>query len=418
MNPLESLFDLSLSGDAFEWSKCRWLARLRWVMLGSLIILLIPLYVTGLFEVKAFILMLTCISFALILNLLWQLYLQKRQKYLSPTVVGFNLLGDLGVLSVIIWGTGGVDSPFFFSLLMFAALSGVLIRLRESWAYLLILLSVISLFYLGYLYFEKVGISSGLLIEWLFYLSFIVAFWFLFRSFGRVIENQIQVQMREIGSLQVQDKLRSLGALTAGFSHEFASPLFTVKSSIERGVRQLEKGNLSGAQASLEHGLLGVQDCESVIHQMNAAQLDPGAWTSERTDIVGLVKATVQSLDYQSAVEMQMPESLICEVPRLQFVQVLMNILDNASEVSSKIRLELGADNQWVFLNVEDQGPGFDESVLRALGEPFRTTKPHGSGLGLYLTRLFCENMGGHLGVTSTAQGSVVSLRWPFKETE
>lgn len=415
MNPINSLFELSLSGDAFEWSKCRWLAKLRWVMLSALGLLLIPLYVSGFLNIQRFIWMLGLTSLGLIANLLWQLNLQKRQSNLNPTVIGFNLLGDLAILSLAILWTGAVESPFFYSFILLAALSGVLIRPRESWVYLTVLILVVTLFYLHHLYFERKSLNAEMKIEWLFYSGLIAASWSLFRSFGVVIERQARIQMREMESLQVRDKLRSLGALTAGFSHEFASPLFTIKSSVERIERQLSKCNTQGAGESVKDALLGVQDCEGVIRRMNASQLDPLSWNYESADIVQLIRQTLRSLEYRDKIEFQGPETLQVVLPRIQFVQVLMNVLDNAAEVSPRIALSLQLQGGWVQLKVTDWGGGFDESVLRFLGEPFRTTKEHGTGLGLYLSRLFCENMGGSLSVASSSEGAVVHLRWPEK---
>lgn len=418
MSPLSQIFELNITGGAFEWSKCCWLAKLRWVILGALLLLMMPLFVSGILKAHNFIWLMGILSLAMILNLLWQLFLQNRIQVLNPTVIGFNLLGDLMILSAVIMGTGGVASPFFYSYILLASLAGVLIRVRYSWSYLVVLVCVVALFYLNYIYFDKRLLTTEMQIAWMFQTGVLCAAWFLFRSFGKVLETQVSKQVREIESFQVQEKLRSLGALAAGFSHEFASPLFTIKSSVERSIRQLDKGNLNDAKNSLAHSLLGVKDCEDVIHRMNAAQLDTQSWIAETVDLVLLVKQCVGSLDYQDKIVLNTPVDLQLILPRLQFVQIFINILDNADEVSPEITVKLELlQNHWVSLEISDVGSGFSAEVLQFLGEPFRSTKQHGTGLGLYLARLFCESMSGRLKVNSSSAGSVVLLQWPLQRS-
>lgn len=82
----------------------------------------------------------------------------------------------------------------------------------------------------------------------------------------------------------------------------------------------------------------------------------------------------------------------------LQLQHILVNLLQNAVHHSKKIHeqpvvriLASQDEQQQVILDVMDSGPGLSASVIKTLFEPFFTTEPNGTGLGLYLSKSFCE---------------------------
>ena len=96
-----------------------------------------------------------------------------------------------------------------------------------------------------------------------------------------------------------------------------------------------------------------------------------------------------------------------CESSKLQ--QVLFNILKNGAEAMAEARdnerpsrfiLRVKNENQWVRVEIEDNGPGMPEAVRRRIFEPFFTTKPVGKGTGLGLSVsyfIITENHGGEM---------------------
>ncbi len=68
--------------------------------------------------------------------------------------------------------------------------------------------------------------------------------------------------------------------------------------------------------------------------------------------------------------------------------QVWTNLIDNAIDAmngAGEITLRSGYDDQWLIIEVEDNGPGIPEDVQLHLFDPFFTTKPPGQGTGLGL---------------------------------
>ena len=68
-------------------------------------------------------------------------------------------------------------------------------------------------------------------------------------------------------------------------------------------------------------------------------------------------------------------------------------------------------DGSWVELRIQDSGPGFPDSVMENLFEPFVTTRPDGTGLGLTIMREICLLHGGDLLVENNETGALVTAR-------
>ena len=85
---------------------------------------------------------------------------------------------------------------------------------------------------------------------------------------------------------------------------------------------------------------------------------------------------------------------------------VLINLVKNAKEAlehtpNGAIRIKSYAQNQAVFVEVIDNGPGIEPEALEDIFIPFFTTKEHGSGIGLSLSRQIIQQHGGTIKVIS-----------------
>jgi signal transduction histidine kinase len=74
-------------------------------------------------------------------------------------------------------------------------------------------------------------------------------------------------------------------------------------------------------------------------------------------------------------------------------------------------------DGRWVVLDVIDTGSGMTEDIRAHIFDPFYSTRPGGSGLGLPTTRKIIEDHGGAIEVQSVpGKGSKFSVRLPAPE--
>jgi signal transduction histidine kinase len=100
---------------------------------------------------------------------------------------------------------------------------------------------------------------------------------------------------------------------------------------------------------------------------------------------------------------------------------ILVNLVRNAAEAmpdGGQLRAGLHREGGAILLWLEDTGPGLAPEVRRRLFEPGVTTKPEGSGLGLYVSRLLARASGGDLGLEESPTGGTRALlRLPAAST-
>ncbi len=115
---------------------------------------------------------------------------------------------------------------------------------------------------------------------------------------------------------------------------------------------------------------------------------------------------------------MELPEgSFTSRVDPAQMEQALLNLLKNAHESGSSasdVGLRLLRLPQAYRIEVLDRGQGMNETVLQNALVPFYSTKRHGTGLGLALTREIIEAHGGRLSLVNREGGGLcVALQLP-----
>jgi PAS domain S-box-containing protein len=102
--------------------------------------------------------------------------------------------------------------------------------------------------------------------------------------------------------------------------------------------------------------------------------------------------------------------------------QVLVNLIKNAEEALAetpepRIKLRTHASAGGVVLCVEDNGPGFPETLMKRLFEPYATTKPKGTGLGLAIVKKIVEEHHGSIEVRNLdPRGASICITLPVLE--
>lgn len=132
------------------------------------------------------------------------------------------------------------------------------------------------------------------------------------------------------------------------------------------------------------------------------------------------MKAQQIELDYH--VE---PEDLLFNVDKEQIEQVVINLVKNAIQALAeneedgkeekllKIKANKGEDNA-IFINITDNGPGIEEEALKKIFIPFFTTKKNGSGIGLSLSKQIMRNHRGNISAKSVSNvGTEFTLKFP-----
>jgi signal transduction histidine kinase len=107
---------------------------------------------------------------------------------------------------------------------------------------------------------------------------------------------------------------------------------------------------------------------------------------------------------------------------RNQIIQVILNLVRNAIEAigtreKGVIRIKLCQNEEWVILEVQDNGSGLKPEVMSKLYRPFFTTKDRGTGLGLAVTKNIITNHGGRILATNMpGEGALFRIKLPIRD--
>ena len=227
-------------------------------------------------------------------------------------------------------------------------------------------------------------------------------------------------------------RVATLGELTASIAHEINQPLGAVVNNASACVRWLAAQNLEEARQS---AALVVEDshraAEIIRRIRNLAKKAPPHkdWLDINDtirDVIALARSEVQAhhVSLQTHLGDDVPRVL---GDRVQLQQVLLNLVMNAIEAMSgggegprelRVSSKPVASTE-VLIAVSDSGPGLDPQSLDRLFDAFYTTKPHGLGMGLAVSRSIVAAHGGRLWATAnTPHGAVFQFTVPVERKE
>ena len=264
------------------------------------------------------------------------------------------------------------------------------------------------------------------------------------------------------------EKMLSIGGLAAGMAHEINNPLAGMmqtasvligrltnpklkanqKAATDAGIRMEDIQNYTDARdipKMLDNIMQSGIRASKIVNNMLsfARKSDDQSATHNLAELMDQTIELASSdynlkkrFDFRQIAILREYQDNVPDVPcdSGQIQQVLLNILRNGAEAmqgelseSKKIhkkhqfilRLCHESDAEMVRLEIEDNGPGMDESTRKRVLDPFFTTKPTGSGTGLGLSVsyfIIAENHGGTMSVdTKPGQGSTFIIRLPLK---
>jgi two-component system sensor histidine kinase KdpD len=212
-------------------------------------------------------------------------------------------------------------------------------------------------------------------------------------------------------------------ALLSMVSHDFRSPLTSIKASIST---LLGEGN--PVDAETQRSLLQGVDHETdrlnrmVGNILDLSRLEAGAWRprKESTELSELIGAALDCFDASANARIQVEiDSRIHEIvaDAVQMVQVVKNLVENALKYSpeaSPIEIEVALGKDSLIIEVLDRGAGLPKGDEHQIFEPFyrapglKESSVPGLGIGLALCRGLVEANGGSLTARNREGGGAV----------
>ncbi len=250
------------------------------------------------------------------------------------------------------------------------------------------------------------------------------------------------------------DRLASLGQMSANVAHEVRNPLASIKTSMQMLLDDLENGTSDSRdglpapdapeesmQESITVVLKEVERLDAIVRDLlqfsRPRQLHrvPCSLPELSERILRLIEQQCeQSGVLIHRVYREVP-SVAVDIPQIE--QVLLNLLLNALQAMPEggiltitqqvvqqsvqvleIKLDdmYGAGMGWLEVSISDTGTGIAADQLERVFQPFFTTRAHGIGLGLPISRRLIEDHGGQLFVESQLGfGATFTLRLPLE---
>ena len=222
------------------------------------------------------------------------------------------------------------------------------------------------------------------------------------------------------------ERLNALRLLAAGVAHEIGNPLNSLHIHLqlmERSVQKLHDGEKNELQQSIDVARSEVNRLDSIVTQFLKAirpsrpQLRPENVNTIVEEAIRFFAPELQ--DREIVVEQELRSDLpLLQLDRDQMKQAFYNVIKNSVEAMHRhgtlhIRTDL-ADTH-VIVRFEDSGGGMSAESLSRVFEPYFTTKPSGSGLGLLIVRRIVREHGGELSIESgQGKGLTLTIRLPF----
>lgn len=207
-------------------------------------------------------------------------------------------------------------------------------------------------------------------------------------------------------------RVTMMGELTASIAHEVNQPLAAVVTNANAAFRWLDAKppNLEEAREAVQRIARDGTRASEVILRIRAIlkKSEPSRTPVNLNELIEETLILTQPELKQKKISLQVelsPHLPPVQADRVQLQQVLLNLLVNAVESLSAVagrsrRLRVRTaqtDPLWVQVLVEDTGAGIKADQVERLFEPFHTTKEHGIGLGLSISRSIVDAHGGRL---------------------
>lgn len=245
-------------------------------------------------------------------------------------------------------------------------------------------------------------------------------------GFVMLIRDVTETRKRTEQQLE-SERLNAFTLLAAGVAHELGNPLNSLTIHLQLLERRLKKMGKSGdsLREHLDIATGEIKRMDTIISQFLAA-IRPSKPQLQRSQIADLVHESVRFLKpelEQAKVKVKLdlrPDMPAMPLDADQMKQAIYNLIRNASQAMPKggtLTISGSYTDFEVRLSFEDTGKGISAEQMGKLFQPFSTTRPTGTGLGLLIVRRIIREHGGEIDIESrVGQGTRVSLWLPLVE--
>ena len=370
----------------------------------------------------------------ILIGLITNIYLQFGLKatLLKDLYSSFFLMYDIIQLSILLFLTGGIFNPFAILLIVPTIVSstflsmGSTIILGSSTIFLLFFLTFFNLplpgmeeYILSFPNYYVTGILISLIIGLIFLSYFGIRFAGETKKRSDALNKLQQILAKEY-------ELESLGGQAAAAAHSLGTPLATI-TVVSKEMRK-EVGDNSKLTKDIDLLISQTKRCSDILKNISQKKIINDEFLSSMSfeDLLEeIIKSFKESSEKNISLNTDKDTNKIDIKKNPELVYGLRNFIGNAVKFANKnILLSIISDNINLYILIEDDGPGFPEDIMQALGEPYIKSRSKlyknnaGLGLGTFLGKTLLERQSAVINFEnkSSLSGAKVKIKWRIND--
>jgi two-component system sensor histidine kinase RegB len=330
----------------------------------------------------------------------------------------FAQLGvDITALSVLLFFSGGAANPFVSLYLPSIAVAAAALPRRLAWAVAALCMAAYSLLALVNIPLALPDAERATRLHlggmWLiFVVSTVLITWVVARMTAAIRNRDLELAAAREEALR-NERVIALGSLAAGAAHELGTPLATM--AVLAGEMARQPGATADMKADLALLREQIENCKGIITSLAERAGQTRAEGGRASGIDRWLEEVIahwKRLRPHAGVDVRLhgtsPAPQIVGEATLE--QALLNLFNNAADAaSSNVEIEAEWNARTLRVEVRDRGAGIDETVLLNAGRAFITTRPQGTGIGLFLAHAAVERFGGRIVLANRDGGGAVT---------
>jgi len=253
-----------------------------------------------------------------------------------------------------------------------------------------------------------------------------------------LLMREITEQQRALSQRMHRQRLEETGRLAALMAHDLRSPLSSIVYNVD--LLTSRSGELSPSARELLHEtqIAADQMRRTIAGMLDFVRLGPPVVSTQSLGAIfdrvsSLLRPVFRAGCHELRTELHDGQVRVRGNP-LTIEQIFVNLLVNATEASGNpVRIRITSEplhaappgvRQWrssedmVVIRVADDGPGISAEHATSVFEPFVTSKPQGTGLGLTIAREAAQSLGGSLTLEHSTVGCVMAVVLPTVKSE
>ena len=342
------------------------------------------------------------------------------------------LMYDIIQLSILLFLTGGIFNPFAILLIVPTIVSSTFLSMGSTiilGTSTIILLFVLTFFNMPLPGMEEYVLSfpnyyvTGILISLIIGLIFLSYFGVRFAGETKKRSDALN-KLQQI--LAKEYELESLGGQAAAAAHSLGTPLATI-TVVAKEMRK-EVGDNSKFTKDIDLLISQTKRCSEILKKISQKQIIKDEFLSAMS-LENLLEEIIKS--FKESSEKNIGLNIDKDVNKIdikknpEIVYGLRNFIGNAVKFSNQnILISIISNNINLFVIIEDDGPGFPDDIIKAIGEPYIKSRSKlsknnaGLGLGTFLGKTLLERQSAMISFenNSSLKGAKVKIKWRIND--